>query len=81
MECKRCGAYSYSRKSSLCSKCRYDLKIEKAVSNAQMRAKNLHIHAVSNSVCPNCGAKGYKTTLTNNSYACKKCETWWANGC
>ncbi len=35
---------------------------------------------VINSVCPNCGAKGHRTTLTNNSYACKKCKTWWVNG-
>jgi hypothetical protein len=34
---------------------------------------------VSSSVCPTCNAKGYRTTLTNNSYACKKCGTWWAN--
>jgi acetyl-CoA carboxylase beta subunit len=31
------------------------------------------------SVCPTCNAKGYRTTLTKNSYACKKCGTWWAN--
>ena len=43
--------------------------------------KQCAIHVVSNSVCPNCGAKGHRTTLTNNSYACKKCGTWWANGC
>ena len=36
---------------------------------------------VSNSVCPNCGKRGYKTDLIDNSYACKKCLTWWANGC
>jgi acetyl-CoA carboxylase beta subunit len=36
---------------------------------------------VSNSVCTNCGKRGYKTDLTDNSYACKKCLTWWANGC
>lgn len=41
MECKRCGAYNYSRKSNLCSKCRHDLKINKAVESARMRAKNL----------------------------------------
>lgn len=29
-------------------------------------------------ICPSCGAKGYKTTLTNNSFACEKCFTWWA---
>ena len=34
--------------------------------------KQCAIHVVSNSVCPNCGAKGHRTTLTNNSYACKK---------
>jgi len=43
--------------------------------------KQCAINVVSNSVCPNCGAKGHRTTLTNNSYACKKCKTWWANGC
>ena len=69
MECKRCGAYSYSRKSSLCSKCKYDLKIEKAVENARMRAKNLHIHAVIPALqhsdamcfheCPNCNDRCY----------------------
>jgi len=31
--------------------------------------------------CPKCKSKGHKTTLTENSYACKKCETWWANVC
>jgi len=31
------------------------------------------------SVCPNCNAKGYRTTLNENSYACKKCGTWWVN--
>lgn len=31
------------------------------------------------SVCPNCNVKGYRTTLTNNSYACKKCGIWWTN--
>jgi hypothetical protein len=36
---------------------------------------------VSKPVCPTCGSKGYKTTLTNNSYACKNCLTWWVNGC
>jgi predicted Zn-ribbon and HTH transcriptional regulator len=44
-------------------------------------SEQLNILRVSNSVCPNCGAKGHRTTLTNNSYACKKCKTWWANGC
>ena len=43
--------------------------------------KQCDIHVVSNSVCPKCKSKGHKTTLTENSYACKKCETWWANGC
>ena len=47
----------------------------------QADKKQLNIGVVSNSVCPKCGTKGYKTTLTENSYACKKCETWWANGC
>ena len=46
-----------------------------------MKANKLNIGVVSNSVCPKCGTKGDKTTLTENSYACKKCETWWANGC
>jgi protein-arginine kinase activator protein McsA len=39
----------------------------------------LRIHDVIGSVCPTCNAKGYRTTLTKNSYACKKCGTWWAN--
>ena len=43
--------------------------------------KALVLSNVSNSVCPNCGKRGYKTDLTDNSYACKKCLTWWANGC
>ena len=47
----------------------------------QTDKKQLNIGVVSNSVCPKCGTKGDKTTLTENSYACKKCETWWANGC
>jgi len=39
----------------------------------------LRLSAVIGSVCPTCNAKGYRTTLTKNSYACKKCGTWWAN--
>lgn len=34
---------------------------------------------VISSVCPSCGAKGYKTDVSTTSYACKKCWTWWAN--
>jgi transposase-like protein len=35
---------------------------------------------VISSVCPSCGSKNIgKTTLTDNSYACKKCKCWWAN--
>jgi len=44
-------------------------------------SKQLNIGVVSNSVCHKCKSKGHKTTLTENSYACKKCETWWSNGC
>lgn len=29
--------------------------------------------------CPTCNAPGFKTDLTDNSYACKKCGTYWAN--
>ena len=30
--------------------------------------------------CPNCYSENIgKTTLTNNSYACKKCKTWWVS--
>ena len=49
--------------------------------NKEDEREQLNIGVVSNSVCPKCGTKGYKTTLTENYYACKKCETWWANGC
>jgi hypothetical protein len=31
------------------------------------------------SVCPNCNAKGYRTTVSSTSYACEKCLTWWTN--
>ena len=37
-----------------------------------------NLHIVINSFCPECGEKGYKTDLTDNSYACKKCLTYWA---
>ena len=47
-----------------------------------MKEENkLNLGSVRKPVCPNCGSKGYKTTLTDNSYACKKCLTWWVNGC
>jgi len=39
----------------------------------------LRLFNASGLLCPNCNAKGYRTTLTKNSYACKKCRTWWAN--
>ena len=55
--------------------------MEEILKYVEYADKQLRIHDVSNSVCPNCGAKGHRTTLTNNSYACKKCGTWWANGC
>lgn len=28
--------------------------------------------------CHVCKSKGYKTTLTNKSMACKKCKTYWS---
>ena len=81
MECKRCGAYSYSRKSSLCSKCKYDLKIEKAVENARMRAKNLHIHAVIPALqhsdamcfheCPNCNEQLHMFGISEQLLNCR----------
>jgi tRNA(Ile2) C34 agmatinyltransferase TiaS len=46
---------------------------------AIQQVKKLIIPDVSKPVCPTCGSKGYKTSLTNNSYACKKCLTWWVN--
>jgi hypothetical protein len=31
-----------------------------------------------NKKCPDCGKKGYRTTLIEGkSYACKKCDIWW----
>jgi len=48
-------------------------KVEQPMNSA------LNKHNVIGSVCPTCNAKGYRTTLTKNSYACKKCGTWWAN--
>ena len=41
------------------------------------KAKKLNLGSVSKPVCPTCGSKGYKTKLTENSYACKKCLDWW----
>ena len=33
---------------------------------------------VINSFCPDCGERGYKTNLTQDSYACKNCLAQWA---
>jgi len=34
---------------------------------------------VEKSLCPMCGSSDIgKTTLTNNSYACRSCHIWWA---
>lgn len=30
-----------------------------------------------NTICPGCGSIGYKTDVAKNSYACKKCLSWW----
>jgi tRNA(Ile2) C34 agmatinyltransferase TiaS len=60
-------------------------KAEELIGKAKImfmsKAKKLNLGSVSKPVCPTCGSKGYKTTLTDNSYACKKCLTWWVNGC
>ena len=48
-------------------------KVEQPMNSA------LNKHNVIGSVCPNCNAKGYRTTVSSTSYACKKCLTWWAN--
>ena len=55
--------------------------VQMHLDNINSIVKNLTIPRVSNYVCPNCGKRGYKTDLTDNSYACKKCLTWWTNGC
>lgn len=54
--------------------------VDKLIADEKL-ASDGDLSGVSNSVCPNCGKRGYKTDLTDNSYACKKCLTWWANGC
>jgi len=59
----------------------YEWWLENKLTEAESELKKLRLADVSNSVCPNCGKRGYKTDLTDNSYACKKCLTWWANGC
>ncbi len=34
--------------------------------------------SIIDSFCFVCNTKGYRTTVTKNSYACKKCGAWWA---
>lgn len=42
--------------------------------------RKVSFRLVEDSTCPSCGSKkNGKTTLTENSYACKKCGAWWAN--
>ena len=59
----------------------YDIKLYVMNFIHKIFTKNLNKHQpkkiVDVTVCPECGAKGYRTSLTHNSYACKKCETWW----
>ena len=39
---------------------------------------NCVLDDVINSFCPDCGERGYKTNLTQDSYACKNCLAQWA---
>lgn len=43
------------------------------------KKKSINQNHTSN-FCPDCGKKGYQTSLIEGrSYACKKCEIWWVN--
>jgi acetyl-CoA carboxylase beta subunit len=43
----------------------------------KVKSQQILMYDVAENICPNCRAKGHKTDLTDNSYACKKCGTWW----
>ena len=56
------------------------LGVELSVLKLRLKRKVLFSRVVEDSTCPICGSKKIgKTTLTENSYACKKCGAWWAN--